>query len=67
MNFSVFAELYSKKICLKYGFEQDTAFALKALVTKKPGQTIIVVATISIMWLAYLLRIFERVYYSAYG
>jgi hypothetical protein len=60
MNFTVYADLYSKRICAKYGFEQDTSFALKALITKNTGKTIVLVSLISVMWLAYVLRIFER-------
>lgn len=60
MNFSEFAELNSKRICVRNGFEQGTSFCLKAMVTKYPGETILFVAIISISWLAYLLRIFER-------
>jgi hypothetical protein len=60
MNFSVFAELYSKRICVKYGFEQDTSFCLKAMMTKSAGKTVLLVCLISVMWFAYVLRIFER-------
>lgn len=60
MNFSVYAELYSKRICVKYGFEQDTSFCLKALITKNTGKTVLYVCVISVMWFAYVLRIFER-------
>ena len=60
MNFSVYAELYSKRICVKYGFEQNTSFCLKALITKNTGKTVLYVCVISVMFFAYLLRIFER-------
>jgi len=60
LNFSVFSDLYSKRVCSKYGFEADTAFYVKALYVKKPGTVIIMVSVISIGFLSYLLRIFER-------
>jgi hypothetical protein len=60
MNFSVYSELYSKRVCAKYKFEASTSFCIKALITKSPGLTIFLTAMISIMWLSYLLRIFER-------
>lgn len=60
MNFSVYSDLYSKRVCAKYKFEANTFFCIKALITKQPGQTIFIIATLSIMWLSYLLRIFER-------
>jgi len=60
INFSAFSDLYSKRVFAKYKFQANTFFCIKALITKKPGQTIFTIATLSIMWLSYLLRIFER-------
>ena len=60
MNFSVYSDLNSKKICSKHNFEQDTSFCFKALVQKRPGSTVAFIAVFSIMWLSYLLRIFEK-------
>lgn len=60
MNFSQFSEMHSKRICAKYGVEANTSFCVKALMKKSPGTTILITSVISIMWLSYLLRIFER-------
>ena len=60
MNFSVYSSLYSKRVCSKHKFEPTTFFCIKALITKQPGTTILIIATLSILWLSYLLRIFER-------
>jgi hypothetical protein len=60
MNFCPYSEMYSKRICAKYGFEPTTSFCLKALIKKQPGTTILVTSVISILWLSYVLRIFER-------
>jgi hypothetical protein len=60
MNFCAFSELYSKRVCKKHGFESNTAFCLKALIKKSPGDTILVITVISVCWLSYVLRIFER-------
>lgn len=60
MNFSVYSELYSKRVCYKYKFEASTSFCVKALISKQPGLTIFLTTMISVMWLSYLLRIFER-------
>ena len=60
MNFSIFAELYSRKVCVQHGFEYNTSFCLRAMYKKQTGTIIIMVSLISIMWLAYVLRIFER-------
>jgi hypothetical protein len=32
MNFSLYADLQSKKVCIKYNFESDTSFCFKALI-----------------------------------
>jgi hypothetical protein len=63
VNFSLYSELFSKKVCAKYGVEPNMQFCLKALMQKKPGSTILTGSIISILWLSYLLRIFERIYY----
>jgi hypothetical protein len=60
MNFSVFSDLNSKKICSQHNFEHNTSFCFKALVQKSPGATVAFLAIFSIMWLSYLLRIFEK-------
>jgi len=31
LNFSIFSDLYSKRVCAKYGFEASTSFYVKAL------------------------------------
>ena len=60
MNFTAYSNLNSKKVCDKYGFEADTSFCFKALIQKSPGATVAFTAMFSILWLSYLLRIFER-------
>jgi hypothetical protein len=37
MNYSVYNELFSRKICHQYGFDGNTSFCIKALVLKSPG------------------------------
>ena len=60
MNFSIYSDLSSKKICKNNGFESNPSFCFKAMFQKNLGATILFVALISIMWLSYLLRIFEK-------
>lgn len=60
MNFSIYSELYSKRVCSKYKVASGTSFCLKALITKTPGMFVLITFSLSIMWLSYLLRIFER-------
>ena len=64
LNMSLYSEIYSQKICKRYGIEANTAFYIKALLNKKPGLTVLFTAFISIMWSAYILRIFERITYN---
>lgn len=59
-SFSLFSELDSKKVCKRFGFESDSSFILKASMTKNTGLTLSFVFIGSIMWLSYLLRIFEK-------
>jgi len=40
---------------------------MKALLRERPGITVFLTAVISIMWLAYLLRVFERIAYESSG
>ena len=67
MNFSIYSDLNSQRICKNNGFESNTAFCLKANIRKNPSMTIVFTAVFSVMWLSYLLRIFEKVYYQSQG
>jgi hypothetical protein len=62
LNFSVYSDLYSKRVCAKHSVNASTSFYVKALYIKRPGIVICLVSTISILWLSYVLRIFERYY-----
>lgn len=59
-NFSIYSELNSQRICNNNGFHTNLSFCLKANIQKNPGMTILLTALGSIMWLSYLLRIFEK-------
>eukprot|EP00347_Sterkiella_histriomuscorum_P011736 403371299 len=59
-NFSIYSELNSRRICSNNGFAVGTGFVLKANVQKRPGSTVLFISCISVMWLSYLLRIFEK-------
>jgi Ion channel len=67
LNLNLFSELTSKRICTKHNVEPGVSFSFKALIKERPGITVFLTALISIMWLAYLLRIFERVAYEEQG
>lgn len=60
MNLNLYSELSSKRICGKHQVSPGNSFCLRALVAERPGSTVAIIALISILWLSYLLRIFER-------
>jgi hypothetical protein len=64
-NYSMFTDLYSKKLCNSYGFTANVRFTLKCLIMKDPGTTVICTLTSSTLILAYILRIFEVEYYRS--
>lgn len=63
LNLNLFSELTSKRICGKHQTASGLRFCIKALIEERPGLTMMLGAVISIMWLSYLLRIFERIAY----
>jgi hypothetical protein len=67
MNLNLYSELTSKRICGKYQIQPGVSFSMKALIKERPGITVFLTALISILWLAYLLRIFERIAYESQG
>jgi hypothetical protein len=60
MNFTIYSDLFARKACAKNNFAAGVSFYIKALMNKRPAITIVLTAVISVMWLSYLLRIFER-------
>jgi hypothetical protein len=67
LNLNLFSELTSKRICGKHQVVSGPQFCIKALIEERPGLTMIMAAVISIMWLSYILRIFERIAYESQG
>lgn len=65
LNLNLFSELTSKRICGKHEVQTGPAFCLKALIKDRPGTTVAMIAIISLLWLSYLLRIFERIAYES--
>jgi len=60
MNLNLYNDLQSKRICGLHGVAPGHYFSIKALFEERPGSTVAKIALISILWLSYLLRIFER-------
>lgn len=61
-NYNLFTDLYSKKLCKSYGFTANLRFTYKCLLKSDPGLTVMCTLLISVIILAYLLRIFELPY-----
>ena len=59
INYSVFMDIYSKKMCANIGFNPNTRFALKCYIKDKPGPTVMLILVTSVLILAYLMRLFE--------
>ncbi|CDW74107.1 small-conductance calcium-activated potassium channel protein [Stylonychia lemnae] len=66
-NFSTYSDLSSQRICNSNGFTSNMSFVLKANIQKNTGLTVLFTAVGSVMWLSYLLRIFEKIYYQSQG
>jgi voltage-gated potassium channel len=50
-----------------YGFSPDMRFSLKCLIARRPETTVSIIFLVSVFLIAYLLRIYEIVYYRAIG
>lgn len=62
INYSIFMDIYSKKLCKSYGFTANVRFAFKCFVRANPGSSVAIVLVTSVMVLAYMMRIFELPY-----
>jgi hypothetical protein len=63
INYSIFTDIYAKRLCNSYGFTANVRFTFKCMIIKNPGLTTFVTITISTFMLAYFLRVFEIEYY----
>ena len=64
LNLNLFSELTSKRICGDQNVKPGPGFSFKALIIERPTSTVLITSVLSIMWLSYLLRIFERIAYE---
>lgn len=62
INYSIFMDIYSKKLCKSYGFTANVRFAFKCFIRANPGITVGLMLFFSVLILAYLIRIFELPY-----
>lgn len=63
INYSIYTDAYSKKICLQYGFTSAYRFASKSHLNMSPATTVFTVFAFCVLILAYIIRIFELPYY----
>lgn len=65
INYSVYTDMYSKKLCEMYGFYTDIPFALKSQLLNYPVKTISTLFVMFVLFYSYLIRIFESPYYRS--
>lgn len=66
-NYTMFTDLYAKRLCESYGFTANVRFTFKCFIIRNPGTTVICTLTTSILVFSYILRIFEMPYYHTIG
>ena len=66
-NYTMFMDVYSKKLCKSFGFTANLRFAYKCFLKKSPGTTIFFTLVLSITLGAYLIKLFEVPYAVATG
>ena len=64
-NYSMYTDVFAKKLCRSYGFTANVRFTYKSLLKTDPAKTVIVTMLMSTLILAYQLRVFEVEYYVA--
>ena len=64
-NYSMYTDVFAKKLCRSYGFTANVRFTYKSLLKTDPAKTVIVTMLASTLVLAYQLRVFEIEYYIA--
>ena len=66
VNYSVYTDIYTKKLCQNYGFNTDVAFTIKSRLLNKPLSTILMMFIGFVLFYSYLLMIFEAPYYNSF-
>ena len=59
MNYCLYTDAFSKKLCETYGFENGISFAIKCLLRIYPARIILLNFAVFTMLYSYLLRLFE--------
>lgn len=63
INYSIYTDAYSKKLCLSYGFTSNVRFAIKCHLSMSPTLTVFTLFGFVVFVIAYVLRIFELPFY----
>ena len=63
VNYTVYTDAYSKKLCKSYGFDAGVRFTFKCMILESPGLTFFLTFSISVFLQTYMLRIFEMPYF----
>jgi hypothetical protein len=61
-NYTMFMDVYSKKLCKSFGFTANVRFAYKCYLKTYPGRTIFLTLFTSIVIAGYVLKVFEQPY-----
>ena len=67
INYSIFMQIYTKKLCKSYGFTANVRFAIKCFFNSEPGLTVACIMVTSVCILSYALRVFELPYGVSVG
>jgi hypothetical protein len=58
-NYTMFTDLYAKRLCESYGFTANIRFTFKCFIIRNPGWTVLWTLASTVFILAYILRIYE--------
>lgn len=58
-NHSIYSDAFSKRLCKNHGFYPGFRFVVKSQFRSHPERTVLVLFTMTVLVLAYILRIFE--------
>lgn len=67
MNYSLYTDSYSKRLCQQYGFTSGVRFSLKVYFINSPMKFVMLLFFINTIIIAYLLRILELPYFRRFG
>ena len=63
INYSIYTDAFSKKVCKSYGFTSGVRFSYKVQLLNNPGYFVSLLFSCFVFFFAYILRIFEIPYY----